>query len=260
MHKKLPSPLREALRELPPPPIDEEHRTATVRAAGLAYQNRRRQPSIGFRAFLLRQIRFIALPMWLLQGAVVLLLFLGLQLVFEGDWTYVMGRPLPLVLGCFAVLTAGTGLPFLGRSAQYHMLEVELASRLSLRRLFLARLLIIGSGEALALALGLLLAAMDTDFSFGHLLVSALLPFFVASLGCLAVQSCGNGAWGLQHAAAFCGFLFVLLPVLYKINPQLFAAGHADIWGILSLISGLLLAAKAFRLWKKSSSLQGLPS
>ncbi len=130
----------------------------TMRASRIAYQNRRQREHIRYPAFLLRQVRFIGAPVWLLQGFLLLCAFWLFGFANIGTVSSLAPRHLPVLLGCFAVFIAMTSIPFIGRSAQHKMLETEMATRISIPKLLLTRIFIIGIGNVLLLTVSFLLA------------------------------------------------------------------------------------------------------
>ena len=89
-----------------------------------AYGKRRRLRRLRTSETVLRQLRFVALPVWLVQGAVLLAvsLMLGGLSGAERSASLVPGRS-----AASAVLVALTLLPFHGRGKRYRMDEVEAA-------------------------------------------------------------------------------------------------------------------------------------
>jgi ABC-type antimicrobial peptide transport system permease subunit len=161
------SKLQVALKDQPDLQISEEHLMQTMRQARMAYQNRRQRERIRYPAFLLRQVRFVGAPVWLLQGFLLLCAFWLFGFADIGTVSNLAPRHLPVLLGCFAVFIAMTSIPFIGRSVRYRMLETEMATRISIPKLLLARISIIGIGNVLLLAVSFLLASTKAEFGAG---------------------------------------------------------------------------------------------
>jgi hypothetical protein len=255
MNKKLRSKLQAALQDQLTLQISEEHLRQTKQAARMAYQSRRQRERIRYPAFLLRQVRFIGAPVWLLQG--LLLLCAGWLFGFAGigGFSNFAPRHLPVLLGCFAIFTVMTGIPFIGRSAQYKMLEMEMATRNSFLQLLLTRILLIGIGNVLLLTVSLILAKSGTAIGTGIVAIYLLLPYLMACCGCLLIQIFTRGRHQGIACATFCCLLIWLSFVLYKTAPVVYEPASVGVWGILCTVCAVILAAGLYRLLHKAASL-----
>ena len=136
-----------------------------------AYCKRRRLRRLRTSETVLRQLRFVALPVWLVQGAVLLAVSLMLGGLSGAE------RSASLVPGCSAasaVLVALTLLPFHGRGKRYRMDEVEAATRVSGAKLLLARFAAVGAGDAVCLSV---IALLTLKAAPGTALTLIALPF-----------------------------------------------------------------------------------
>ena len=156
------------------------HLRQTVRAVQSASQSYPQRQHIGFFTLVLKQLRFIALKIWLVQGmslsvpCALFLFFYDRDVIRFRE--YILRGTLALC-GCAIVLSAG---PLLLRQVRCRMLEVEQATYFSNRGGILAQLLFIGIGDMGMLAVLILLAiryriAADTIFLF------LVIPFLTAA-------------------------------------------------------------------------------
>jgi hypothetical protein len=233
MNKQLRSKLQAALKNQPALQISEEHLKQTIQATRIAYQNRRQQERIRYPAFLLRQVRFIGAPVWLLQGFLLLCACWVFGSAVTGTVSDLAPRHLPVLLGCFAVFISMTSIPFIGRSAHYQMLEIEIATRVSLPKLLLARILIIGIGDTLLLTVSFLLAKIRADYSAEYIAIYLLLPYLIACCGCLFIQIYTRGQHQGFTCTTFCFSLVALLMILYKVAPVVYEQTAIGVWGML---------------------------
>lgn len=260
MNKKLRSKLQAALRDRPSLQISEEHRVQTTREARMAYQNRRHRERVWYPSFLLRQVRFVGAPVWLLQGLLLLCAFWLFGFSGTGGIVPKLApRHLPVALGCFAVFIAMTGIPFIGRSAQYRMLETEMATRISIPKLLLTRIFIIGIGNVLLLAVSFFFARTEAALGAGSIALYLLLPYLIACCSCLFIQAyVHNGQQGFA-CTAFCFLLAVLLFILYKAAPVVYEQASVEIWGALCAVCVAILMMGTYRLLNKAASLDLSP-
>lgn len=135
---------------------------------------------LSFPALVVKQLWFVALKIWLMQGAV--LSMLCAMFLFNYDIgvisfrEYIPRRVLALCAGIIALCTR----PVLLRPMRYRMLEIEQSTYFSNRGSFLAQLLFIGIGDVGMLTVLTLLAiqyqiAADTIFLF------LVIPFLTAA-------------------------------------------------------------------------------
>ena len=260
MHKNMRSKLLAALKDHPDLQISEEHLIQTMRASRIAYQSRIQRERIRYPAFLLRQVRFVGAPVWLLQGFFLLCTFWLLGLGDIGTASNLTPRHLPVLLGCFAVFIAMTGIPFIGRSAQYRMLETEMAARISFPKLLLSRIFIIGIGNVLLLTVSFLFASTKAELGTGSIALYLLLPYLIACCGCLFIQAYAHrGSQGFV-STAFCFSLTALLFVLYKTAPVVYEQTSVRIWGVLCAVCAVILIIGMARLLNKAASLDLSPN
>ena len=196
---------------------DVEVRSSSMSATVLlarkeAYSRRQR---LSFPQFLSMQIRFIGLKVWAVQGASLLAVcWLLSQLFGQGYWKD--PQSVAGLLACLSLLTFMTAPPFLYRSIRYRMQEVEAAARFSSVRLLMARLIIIGIGDATLLSGILLTAAVKTALLPSSSVVSVAFPFLLASSGCLYLLGHVCPRQFLAGSMGLCGFLLMVLSLAQR--------------------------------------------
>ena len=260
MKKNMRLKLQAALKEQPDLQISEEHLIQTMQASRMAYQSRRQRERIRYSAFLSRQVRFVGAPVWLLQGFLLLCAFWLFGFADIGAVSNLAPRHLPVLLGCFAVFIAMTSIPFIGRSARYGMLETEMATRISIPRLLLTRIFIIGIGNVLLLTVSFFLASTKAELGTGSIALYLLLPYLTACCGCLFIQVYAHRGYQGFVSTAFCFSLTALLFMLYKTAPVVYEQTSVGIWGVLCVLCVVILIIGIYRLLDKAASLDLSPS
>lgn len=196
---------------------DVEVRSSSMSAAVLlarkeAYFRRQR---LSFPQFLSMQIRFIGWKVWAVQGASLLAVCWLLSHLFgRGYWKD--PQSVAGLLVCLSLFTLMTAPPFLYRSVRYRMQEVEAAARFSSVRLLVARLIIIGIGDATLLSGILLTAAAKTTLQAGSAALSVGFPFLLASSGCLYLLGHVCPRQFLAGSMGLCGFLLMVLSLAHR--------------------------------------------
>lgn len=254
MDKKTTQYLRRVMKDLYAQPISEEHLAGVIRTTRETYQKSGNLDSITFSDFLARQVRFIGAPVWLLHGLLLLLILLIFgqeHLRIFVDNTH---RLLPVVLCCFSVFTAMTGIPYIGHSARYKMLELEISTPASLRRLLSARILIIGIGNAVLLAISFLLVRGKVEYGIIRISVYLILPYVIASCGSGIIQLYVHGNFQCLGCIIFSFALVMLILVMYQVQPAIFDREAVGVWSSLSIASIISFALILHRLFNKQQS------
>lgn len=204
--------LRQAFQE-----ADVAVRSSSVSAAVLLARKESyfRRQRLSFPQFLSMQIRFIGWKVWAAQGASLLAVCWLLSHLFgQGYWKE--PQSVAGLLICLSLFTFMAAPPFLYRSIRYRMQEVEAAARFSSARLLMARLIIIGIGDAILLSGILLTAAVKTALQPSSAVVSVAFPFLLASSGCLYLLGHVSPRQFLAGSMGLCGFLLVGLSLAHR--------------------------------------------
>jgi len=197
---------------------------------------KQRGRKIGFIRFLLRQVPFVAKKLWAMQGLMAMAVFVVLYSTLDGDLGYLGIRHIPALLGGLAVSQIMLAIPFMQRSFQYRMYEIEASTRLSYTSLVMANMILMAAGSmavfsicAVVTSIGLKLPGMDMMLYF-------LLPFLVAGSGCFwilnGIRRSGNQDVGTGICEGYCAGLMAALLLLAKApglrNDGRVAHSHAD--------------------------------
>lgn len=137
------------------------------------------QPELSTFRFLLTQAAYLHPWSWLVSvGILVAALLITGNQVSEDVW--LVSALLP-----FAALATVTEL---SRSARYHMEELEMSARFSLKTLLMARLTLLGLGNLLLLAVLLPLVARWSQLPLAQTGCMLLCPYCLTSLICLMLS------------------------------------------------------------------------
>lgn len=123
------------------------------------------------------QLRFIALPVWALQGALLILICLVLGAAAPDE------ELIPACASIAAELAALTLLPFHNRAARHGMREIEAAARFNSAHIMLARLVAVGIGDAVCISA----IALLSGGAAGEVLILVVMPFLLTGALSLAV-------------------------------------------------------------------------
>lgn len=173
--------LRHALHQTSSLPNDA-HLHATISLVEKEVCLRQQRRRITFSRFLAKQIGFTWRNLWIVQGISLIILRILFSRFYSDSIT-----PLYLIklLACLSILIFMSALPLLYRSARYQMQEVEAASRFSGVKLLLARLIVIGIGDACLLTSLFLTTILKTILPADSAAFCLCFPFLLAGGGCL---------------------------------------------------------------------------
>lgn len=230
-----------------------------VRQEALKRRPRRR---ISFLEFLLRQIPFMAKGLWLIQGGIAAVTVLLLYRTLGGDFPLMGIRHIPLLAGMLAVSLVMTGAPFLVRSYQCRMYEVEMVSRMSLAGVLAADLILAAAGSVVTFGVcGALMArgmALVQNGSGWMIVLYFFLPFALSGSGCaLILQNVRSGeeaARGLGFCEGYCVLLLALLWYLFRTCPWIYE--EIWIWRRAMILMVPVLAYSMARWVKRTTSIK----
>ena len=214
---------------------------AAVRAEAALPARGAAQP-MSFAGFVAAQARFIRPQVWAAQLALVAAM---VALCLIGDSA---PRDLSLASGVLAAATVLVGLPDLLSSAANRVAELEYACRFDCRAVALARLVVLGCADVVAVTAIALAAPVMLGTDLFASLMHACAPYFLSCAGALLlVRRCAPSqalplacAWTLLVAAGAYA-LFTLVPLAY-------AQGSAWAWALVAAGS-LVWAFREARAW-----------
>ena len=157
-----------------------EYLQQTIESAQAVQQTCPPRQRISFGILVIKQLKFVALKIWLLQGMILSALCALFLFYYDTDVIsireYIPRRILALCAGFIAL----SARPLLLRPTRYRMLEIEQSTYFSNRGSILAQLLFIGIGDVGMLTILTLLAVRyripaDTIFLF------LVIPFLTAA-------------------------------------------------------------------------------
>lgn len=194
-------------------------------------EEKRKRKRINFTEFLKRQVRFIGWKIWLMQGVLLSMLYAFFSVYIVGSIRYTA-----YFLCCLSVLVILSAAPIFYRSIRYTMYEVEIASRFSVVRLLLAKILIIGAGDVVLLTLFLWITVFYSGMRTERALLYILLPALVSGAGLLYLLG-HTPAERFQSKSIGLGCaLFGMFFLLKQFCPLFFAQTFSIGWAVICLL------------------------
>lgn len=143
--------------------------------------NRKRsEHRIGFGEFWIRQIKYLSCPIWLIQGIVLVALLVLLKHAYV-NLSLNNSKQIAGLLCVSGMLVMLTVIPTVKRSLMYRINETEAGTRFSVRKLLLAKVLMIATGDCIMILGLLLLTIKYTSMSCLQTMLLLLVPFLTVS-------------------------------------------------------------------------------
>lgn len=156
------------------------HLHQTIKKSHTVQQQGSYRQRLSFPALVVKQLWFVALKIWLIQGAVLSVLCALFLFYYDRGVIsfreYIPRRILALCAGIIALCTR----PVLLRPIRYRMLEIEQSTYFSIRGSILAKLLFIGIGDVGMLTV-LTLMAVQYRITADTIYLFLVIPFLTAA-------------------------------------------------------------------------------
>lgn len=228
------------------------HLWQTLKAAQSVHQTYPRQHHISFFTLVLKQLRFIALKIWLVQGLLLSVLCSLFLFFYDGGGIrfreYIPRQTLAL-FGCVIVLSAG---PLLLRQVRCKMLEVEQATYFSNRGGILAQLLFIGIGDTGMLAV-LILLAIRYRIAAVTIFLFLVIPFLTAASAGLMLWARTTSSFFQKTWIPLCAASSCLICETVKGSLALSQNIPLIFWSFYALVCVCILCCEYRRLYRIDS-------
>lgn len=197
-----------------------------IEGAKRAYRAGEAEECIGFTEFIYQQGRYIRKRWWVLQGAVLLMLYLVVGAAGGNEYAQrCMGVLSPL----FVLLI----LPELWKNRSAGAVEVECAALYSLRRVYAARMILFALADVLLLSA--FFAAAGGRLGLKGVMVDFLIPFNVTC--CICFGTLCSRRIGSAYPAMLLGVAWIAVWSLLLSRRAIYDAIAAPVWGGLLLLS-----------------------
>lgn len=205
--------------------------------------------------FILGQLGFIRPHTWIGQLAVLSVICMILHRLLGAGYTDY--RILSLVSAMTPVLLVFHIEEF-AKICYKSMLEIEMATKYSLKKLVLSRMCILGVTDLLVLGGFVTFLNICLDESLSGILLYSLVPFNLTVIGLVyLLKYSGKGMYGYQ-ALAYTGFVCACFVIIPYYRPLVYSRANQDIW-LLVCIASLLVLVKVIReVWKDMVRCEGL--
>lgn len=221
---------------------DETHLQMVLENTNKEFSRKQGKYRISFWEFFRRQVKYISYSIWMVQG-LALLILVGILGYAYGELSLDNGWQISILLCGCAVLIMMTSVPFVERSLRYRMNEIESATRFSISRLLLAKLLVIGIGDGIMIVGLLLITILYTSVSIINAVLYLLIPFLLM----ISIVLYLIGHVSMKKIKLLCISLGVMILcgviVMWKMCPWIFGEMFTIGWiGICVILIGICIS------------------
>ncbi|MGN0496008.1 MAG: hypothetical protein ACI4GW_07265 [Lachnospiraceae bacterium] len=227
------------------------HKEKVQRLVGEELSNKKITKRISYLNFVFRMIRFVSPKIWFVQGICFILLSL---------WLLAGGRELVNIeivyaskmLCLYTACIPFVSVPFLYRSIQYNMQEIEMAASFSYVQQLMMKLLMIAVGDMVMLLGGIIVGAKAFHLDVLSALLYVTFPFLLISsiLLFITVHVPANRMI-LSCCILFATMLFILNRLMHM-YPVLFTYQFNRISFLLCVVLVVLISLQLQKLWNNS--------
>lgn len=213
------------------------HMQETIRLAQDRFQNRR--PTLSFGRLIMKQLKFLAWKIWMVQGMTLAVLCCLFIHTFEVR--YWSGTALSKFLCCCSGIIVFCAVPVSKRAKRYHMAELEQSTLYSVKGCLLSQLLFIGIGDLGMLSI-LAVTARSYDLTHKVIFLSLVIPFLTSASACLMLWIRSTPQFFERAVILFC----ILPPLLTILVIEKYETAFFDIESIYQYLYAALCVGILF--------------
>lgn len=197
--------------------------------------------------FILGQLGFIKPYIWFGQIAILFVALIAI-LYFGKELPYTSYTQLSL-LSAMTPLFLIFQIEELAKIYNRSMLEIEMATKYSLKKLVLSRLCILGITDLAVLGVWIFFLNCYLKENLFGILLYTLVPFNITVAGMLYLKYSGKGMYAYQ-ALSYTVFVCVCFIVIPHERPLIYNSRYLDIWMLMYVLSLFGLVKNIKELWK----------
>ncbi len=189
--------------------------------------------------FLCNQLKFVKKRWWILQGTILILLYMLLN-----DFSNTSGE-MERTLGSLSTAFATMIIPEIWKSRRSDMMEIEVSSFYSLRSICAARMLLFGIVDLIMLSLFFVVTYNTVQISIYSLIIKVLIPLNVSA--CISLKllyaKCGVN----EYVAVFVNVAWLMIWTLIVIQNNIYQLIVEPIWILILLFSFAYIIITAWK-------------
>ena len=223
------------------------HLRQTIESVQSARQACPPRQRISFGTLVIKQLKFIALKIWLLQGMV--LSVLCTLFLYYYDKGVILSREYipPKILGLCGGMIVMSTAPLLLRPTRYKMFEVEQSTYFSNRGGILSQFLFIGIGDMGMLTV-LSLLARNYQIAADGIFLFLVIPFLTAAAACLMLWARTSSSLFQKTGIPACILSSILICEIAEKSRRSLSDMPLFIWGCYAFVCVYILCREYRRL------------
>ena len=226
----------------------ERHVKETIRRSMNALYESEAERTLSKLEFLYQQGRYIHKYLWLLQGAVLLVLWNILKVLGSG---YYCQRCMGIGASLFAILL----LPELWKNRSSNAMEIECAARYSLRQIYSARILLCALANMAMLSVFMLTVVLNGKAVFLEVAVQFFLPYMVTC--CICFRTLYSRRFGSEAVAMLVGMAWTVIWTELVLNERIYGAVSGGVWIVMLAVTAFYLGYCIYRGQRKCGVMWG---
>ena len=200
----------------------------TVKERCSDIMNRQDNRRASYFEFLFEQFKFIKKRWWVLQGGILILLWI---LLVDSD----VGANTERTLGAMSVMFSIMIIPEIWKNRSFSAVEIEKTAFYSLRRICAARILLFAVVDLLMTTFFFGVSVYTLQISAYRLIIDFLVPFNVSCCICFRLL---YSRWNdMEYIAVFLSIACILIWTLIVSTDSIYQRISMPIWGSLLIIS-----------------------
>lgn len=210
----------------------EKRLQTTLQKSKAAFAENEAEDFISYAEFLYQQSKYIHKRWWILQGVLLFLFWIILQLT---ESNYYIQRCMGIAASAFAVLL----LPELWKNRNANALEIESVTYYSLRQIYSARIFAFALIDFLMLCVFALTVMLNGKIFLEEMMIQFFLPYIVTCCICFRIlysNRIGSEIFTLILCIAWCTIWTQIV-----LNEKIYDAVSLPIWILMTVIAALYL-------------------
>lgn len=191
--------------------------------------------------FLKRQIRFIDAKLWIFE--IILLFSYMFYIYFNIPYKkeFLVLVPITPII----VLISTTQLSC---SYRYNMVEMEIPNYFSLRKVMLARIIIIATIDIITLTCLIIITSLKVYTAINLLILYGIVPCLVTAYGCLYIINKFNTEYSIYYTTAYSITLSIIGGISINTYPMLYDISAQGIWILVFCIAFFGIFSEVYKM------------
>lgn len=225
--------------------VDEKRLQNTIKKSKEAFWKSGESKETLWTEFLYQQAGYIQKRWWIVQGLLLVILWMALYLSHSDRY---QRRCMGILLPCFVLFL----LPELWKNRSNHAMEVEGAAYFSLQKIYAARLILFGMADICMLTIFCIVSAFTVKMEVMDFLIQFIVPLNMTCCICFqTLQSKRN--LNIYSSLMIC-MGWIMVWIFLVLNNEIYERISVPVWIGMVVGSFLYLCYSVMRVWRGGSN------